>query len=473
MRPVLRLLVVAFAFALLGVGAPSAFAAGPAWTVSGKTDLGPVAPYDTATSVLTLTSTGDSPLVIDSVDIAHLENNRTRYFSIASTDCQQRTLSIGEQCHITVSYWGVFAWADAGYSPSAYNIVEVWSNAPLPLPRHVCDQWFNYDCVGPGFDITALVMDGWVDVTPATLTFEPTPIGGTSAPQSLHVTNTSPVNVSGLYSDWWVWQSSWPPQPPGPFHVVPASSTCASPLAPGASCDLSVVFTPTTWGSKNDQLRVHWNTYPLAPGPNSPPHIYPPLYIPVSGTGVDITAPVITPSLAGTLGNDGWYTSAVAVSWTLTDDESGIATSAGCGPTTITSDTAGTTVTCAATNNQGLLSIQSVTLKIDKTPPVTTCAANPAALSPANDKLVPVSTSVRVSDALSGPAGFLLQSITTTGSLAQDVSGWTIGTADTNGLLRASKEKKGHSSSYTLTYAGHDQAGNSSTCAVVVQVAKT
>jgi hypothetical protein len=38
----------------------------------------------------------------------------------------------------------------------------------------------------------------------------------------------------------------------------------------------------------------------------------------------DNTAPVITPSISGTAGSNGWYTSNVTVSWTVTDGESGI-----------------------------------------------------------------------------------------------------------------------------------------------------
>ena len=103
--------------------------------------------------MLTLTSTGDSPLIIDSVDIADLENNRTRYFGIASTDCQQRTLNVGEHCQITVSFFGAFPWADIApvppSQPSSYNVVEVWSNAPLPLPGS--GSWCSdtFDPVGP------------------------------------------------------------------------------------------------------------------------------------------------------------------------------------------------------------------------------------------------------------------------------------------------------------------------------------
>jgi hypothetical protein len=83
----------------------------------------------------------------------------------------------------------------------------------------------------------------------------------------------------------------------------------------------------------------------------------------------DTTPPVITPNVSGTLGSNGWYVSDVIVSWTVSDPESGIASSSGCGSTTISSDTSGTTFTCSATNGVGLSNSASVTIKRDVTPP--------------------------------------------------------------------------------------------------------
>lgn len=85
---------------------------------------------------------------------------------------------------------------------------------------------------------------------------------------------------------------------------------------------------------------------------------------------LDSTPPVITPTITGTQGSNGWYTSDVTVSWSLSDPESGIASSIGSGTTTLTADTAGTTLTCSATNGAGLSNSVSVTIKLDKTPPM-------------------------------------------------------------------------------------------------------
>jgi len=74
----------------------------------------------------------------------------------------------------------------------------------------------------------------------------------------------------------------------------------------------------------------------------------------------DTTAPVITPSISGTLGNNGWYTSNVTVS----------------------SDTAGVSFTCQATSDGGTDS-NSVTLKRDATAPALapTVSPNPVPLN--------------------------------------------------------------------------------------------
>jgi hypothetical protein len=84
----------------------------------------------------------------------------------------------------------------------------------------------------------------------------------------------------------------------------------------------------------------------------------------------DTTPPSITPTVAGTAGQNGWYTSQVVVSWTVTDPESPIASSSGCDATTLTTDTVGTTLTCAATNGVGLSASTSVVVKIDTSGPV-------------------------------------------------------------------------------------------------------
>lgn len=77
------------------------------------------------------------------------------------------------------------------------------------------------------------------------------------------------------------------------------------------------------------------------------------------------TPPVIVPTVIGTKGGNGVYTSNVVVSWSVTDAFPIIVTN-GCGVTNLTADTPGTTLTCSATNAAGLTTTASVTIAIDQ-----------------------------------------------------------------------------------------------------------
>jgi hypothetical protein len=85
---------------------------------------------------------------------------------------------------------------------------------------------------------------------------------------------------------------------------------------------------------------------------------------------VDTTPPVITPTITGTLGTNGWYVGNVAVDWSEADAESAISSSSGCGPTTIATDTdaVGQELVCLA-SSEGGATTRSVTIKRDATAP--------------------------------------------------------------------------------------------------------
>jgi hypothetical protein len=115
----------------------------------------------------------------------------------------------------------------------------------------------------------------------------------------------------------------------------------------------------------------------------------------------DTTPPVITPAVTGTLGANGWYTSNVTVSWSVADPDSAIGSSTGCGVTNLTSNTAGTVITCSATNGAGLTNSAQVTIKIDKTPPVITPAIA-GTVGPDGPYVTDVTVTWSVADADSG-----------------------------------------------------------------------
>jgi hypothetical protein len=100
--------------------------------------------------------------------------------------------------------------------------------------------------------------------------------------------------------------------------------------------------------------------------------------------GADITPPVITSNVSPSPNGAGWNnTLPVTVTWTVTDPESGVTSSTGCGSTTLSAPTPGTVLTCSATNGVGLTSSASVTVMIDTAPPITSnvlATPNPIAL---------------------------------------------------------------------------------------------
>jgi len=86
----------------------------------------------------------------------------------------------------------------------------------------------------------------------------------------------------------------------------------------------------------------------------------------------DATGPVITWTATGPQGSHNWYVGPVDVAWEFSDAGSGLATTSGCDPTTLSADTDGTDLTCAATDVAGNLATSTVGLRVDATPPVVT-----------------------------------------------------------------------------------------------------
>ncbi|MEO8680503.1 MAG: HYR domain-containing protein [Vicinamibacterales bacterium] len=85
----------------------------------------------------------------------------------------------------------------------------------------------------------------------------------------------------------------------------------------------------------------------------------------------DATPPVIVGTAAGTLGLNGWYTSSVQVTWSITDGQSSIANTSGCDGTTTSTNGASFSFTCTATSEGGTSS-QTVTFMRDATAPAIT-----------------------------------------------------------------------------------------------------
>ena len=71
---------------------------------------------------------------------------------------------------------------------------------------------------------------------------------------------------------------------------------------------------------------------------------------------------MITVDVDGDLGQNGWYTSDINISWTVSDDESDVTILDGCTDEEVTSDTLGDTFICKA-ESEGGMAEASVTVK--------------------------------------------------------------------------------------------------------------
>ncbi len=90
----------------------------------------------------------------------------------------------------------------------------------------------------------------------------------------------------------------------------------------------------------------------------------------------DPTGPEVSVSLDPAANGHGWNSASVKVSWQVSDAESGVGSTSGCGTITLSAETAGTNVTCSATNTGGLTTTESVTVRIDKTAPTVGYSGN-------------------------------------------------------------------------------------------------
>src|SRR5206468_1893347 len=158
------------------------------------------------------------------------------------------------------------------------------------------------------------------------------------------------------------------------------------------------------------------------------------------------------------------YRSSVTVSWSVTDPESGIASSSGCNTTTLAADTAGTIATCKATNSIGLSSSVPVTVKIDKTLPVINGMPTACVIWPPNQKLVTVAT-VAATDALSGLTSFNV-AVTSNEPLDPKKPGIVItgvGLQPRTVQLPADRLGRDSDRIYSITATATDAAGNETT----------
>jgi hypothetical protein len=188
----------------------------------------------------------------------------------------------------------------------------------------------------------------------------------------------------------------------------------------------------------------------------------------VAGINIDRTPPVVTVTRAPLPDANGWNDTPVTATWSATDALSGIAGSA---TATVLFDLDGANqgATRSFTDRAGNSAAAAITgINIDTRPPVLApqCSATPNAVWPPNNKMVRVL--VRVEG--EGVTSFRLRSVTNNETGAADVEGWTPGTADLDGFVRAARNGSGTGRVYTLTYDVFGARGATGSCSVTVMV---
>lgn len=199
------------------------------------------------------------------------------------------------------------------------------------------------------------------------------------------------------------------------------------------------------------------------------------------------SSPTTQASLSGPSGSNGWYTGPVTVTLTATEGGSsaniastsysidGGATQTYSGPFTVSGDAIHSLSFWSKDKFGATESPKSLSIPIDGTPPSVTAAANPATLSPPNGKMVPVTVSGNIADALSGvdpsKASFSVKDdygqIQPSGSITVQSNGSYAFTVQLQ-ALRNGNDKNGRH--YTITVYAADKAGNTAAATTIVTV---
>lgn len=201
--------------------------------------------------VVTLTNQGNASLNVSSIQTTG---------DFGQTNNCPSSLPAGVNCSVSV----VFIPAATGNRTGALSITDDASGSPQ-----------NVALSGTGLGAAVVL-------TPANLTFPSTQIGTSSQAQIVALLNqgNASLNISGI-------------QTTGDYRQT---NTCASSLAAGASCSVSVTFAPTVSGTRSGALTISDN----APGS--------PQVIQLSGAGSDFSLTSSPASVSVTPGSVAFYT---------------------------------------------------------------------------------------------------------------------------------------------------------------------
>lgn len=112
--------------------------------------------------------------------------------------------------------------------------------------------------------------------------------------------------------------------------------------------------------------------------------------------------PAVEAVIDGTQGTNGWYTTEVALQWTVTDEETPEITAEGCEPATVSEDTDGQTFSCTATSEGGSTTTIATIAKDATAPGEVSVTAEPSATN--GWHAAPFTATWTGSDAISGIA---------------------------------------------------------------------
>jgi hypothetical protein len=155
----------------------------------------------------------------------------------------------------------------------------------------------------------------------------------------------------------------------------------------------------------------------------------------------DTTAPVITETVTGTMGSNGWYTGNVSLDWTVTENESPeTLVLTGCDDVTVSADQAAADYSCSAVSEGGTAAEQTVSIQRDGTAPVITNTATASGTTGLN--------------------GWYISDVTVRFSAADNLSGFTGGLTNPHTFTRTTS---GEGSAVTVDSSTvNDVAGNTS-----------
>ncbi len=172
---------------------------------------------------------------------------------------------------------------------------------------------------------------------------------------------------------------------------------------------------------------------------------------------VDNNGPTIVGNATGTVGDNGWYTTNVGLTWTVTD-LFGVATQTNCGAQSVTSDTTGVSYTCTAVDNAGNSNNGTVTIKRDTVNPTGSLTAPTAGAT----VRAGITVSSNSADATSGVASAVFQ------RSPAGTNTWTTIATDTSSPYSQTWTTTGVSDgSYDLRVVTTDNAGKTFTSPTV------